>query len=286
MLASPTGFVLASLAAFCIETLLYGCFLVLFAFSLCLMFLDVTPSARGERHPYPKPMVWFSILIFFLVTAHWALSAVQAFQGFVLHLNGRAAAEFFADLSQPSSVSRECVMMVLFIISDLTIIYRLWSVWDHNGRVVIVPGILIMVSCTFAVIIVYTFISNTNIIQNPTMGLGTTTLSINVYCAGMIVWKLLRASKVTRNWENVSRFKFTIIILVESLALYVIWGMLFGILHLLGSPVSIVFGGTQSPITGIAFIILHVRVGIRRLGRDAVMLIDRHPSQAEEHGEA
>ncbi|KAF8887312.1 hypothetical protein BD779DRAFT_1672770 [Infundibulicybe gibba] len=102
----------------------------------------------------------------------------------------------------------------------------------------------------------------------------------------MIVWKLLRASKVTRNWENVSRFKFIVIILIESLALYDIWGMLFGILHLLGSPVSIVFGNTQSSIIGIAFIILHVRVGIRRLGRDAAMLVDEYPSQVKEHEEA
>ncbi|KAF8887300.1 hypothetical protein BD779DRAFT_1527340 [Infundibulicybe gibba] len=276
---SLAALVPVSLISFCIETLLYGCFLVLFALSLCLM-INVTPSIHGERRPYPRPMLWFSILIFFLVTAHWILSAVQAFQGFVLHHNSRATAEFFANLSEFSSILRSGVLMGLFMISDLTIIYRLWLVWGHNRRVVILPIILLFAFSAFAVMTVYEYTSDENIVQNgqtAIIGICVTSISINFYCAGMIVCKLCQAGKATRDWENVSWFKFTIIILVESLALYTIWGVLFTIFYGLKSPINRVFGDTQCPIIGIAFVILHVRVGMRRLGRDASTLVEGRP---------
>ncbi|KAF8887297.1 hypothetical protein BD779DRAFT_1527324 [Infundibulicybe gibba] len=91
--------------------------------------------------------------------------------------------------------------------------------------------------------------------------------SMNLYSTGMII-------KATRDSENVSWFEFIIIILVESLSLYTIWGALFVIFYSLKSQISLLFLDTESPIVGIAFITLHVRVGMRRLGHDATISIE------------
>jgi len=278
-----------TLVSFTVETLLYGCYLTLFVITLCLM-TNATPSVRGERHTYPKPMRYFSILVFFLVTAHWILSVVQAFQGSGPHPNSPGPVGPLGGPPQLSLILRDSVLMGLFVTSELTIIYRLWSVWNHSRRVVIFPIALLFVLSVFTVMQVYALATGNTIVHNletVIIGIGASSLSIDIYSGGMIIYKLCLASKVARDREDVSRFRFIIFILVESLSLYSIWGMIFGILSGFNSPVSLVFGDTQCPMIGIAFALLYVRVGMRRINCDAATLVEgtRSPRQAKGYGE-
>ncbi|KAF8887296.1 hypothetical protein BD779DRAFT_512760 [Infundibulicybe gibba] len=100
----------------------------------CLLFYMLDdqhgPIRSRETTPLPQTDVIFLNLLCFLVTVYWVLSVVRAFQAFILHLGGQAAAEFFADLSQFSSILRHSVLMGLLMTSDFTIVCPHYSMND------------------------------------------------------------------------------------------------------------------------------------------------------------
>ncbi|KAF8887285.1 hypothetical protein BD779DRAFT_1470702 [Infundibulicybe gibba] len=191
---------------------------------------------------------------------------------FFLHLGGQAAAEFFAEQSQSlSTVLRHSTLVVLLVIGDIAMVYRLWSIWNHSKRVVIIPIILLFVLCALAVLGIYqSTLPDTGIPQNSESG--------ELTVAGAAVWIIVLS---TTSFRSVSIFvlkltglQFIVIILAESLSSYTTWGSLLVILFCLKSTFYLFFADTQPPIIGIAFVILHVRVGLRRLGRINTMKLD------------
>ncbi|KAF8884326.1 hypothetical protein BD779DRAFT_1443183 [Infundibulicybe gibba] len=135
--------VAANIASLCIESVFYGIFCALFIFSLYLVARRNPCTGIGIKHPYPKPMLVFSVVIFLVVTTHWSLSAARAFQAFFLYLDGQTPAVFFSDVSQFTAVFREGTLLGLLVIGDLTIVYRLWAIWSHHRGVIVLPVILL-----------------------------------------------------------------------------------------------------------------------------------------------
>ncbi|KAF8887299.1 hypothetical protein BD779DRAFT_1800623 [Infundibulicybe gibba] len=268
----------AAPAILCAETLLYGGLFVLFALSLCLM-INVTPSIHGEKRPYPRPMLCFAIIIFILVTVHWVLSVILELQAlsFYIKFGSHTSAH---PLSRASSVRKD-ILALLLVAGDLVAIYRLWSVWNHNKRVIIIPVTLFIALCALAVVKIYqATLSGAKLREFAPawsiarLCLGIASSSINIYCTGMICYRLYKASKDTQDWESISWFKFVGIIMIESLSLYTILGIFLEVTFYRSEsvfyPIVLNIG---SPIIGIAFMLLHVRVGMRRLGRTAATLV-------------
>ncbi|KAF8884380.1 hypothetical protein BD779DRAFT_1801740, partial [Infundibulicybe gibba] len=179
-------------------------------------------------------MLVFSILIFLVVTIHWVLSAVRTFQAFFFYRGGQNPAAFLGDVSQFSTVFREGTLLGILVLGDLAIIYRLWAVWCHHRGVMVIPVILLVVLSVLAVITLRQWLTpNRDLLKNPgelqantsvwINALCATTFSINIYCTGMIAFKLYRAGRATKD----SQFMFIITILMESLSLHSIWGIFF-----------------------------------------------------------
>ncbi|KAF8884308.1 hypothetical protein BD779DRAFT_1536911 [Infundibulicybe gibba] len=274
--------VTANIVSLCIESMLCGVFCTLFVISLY-------PAARkpstDTNMKYPRPMLVFSIVIFLVITTHCSLSAARTVQAFFLYLDGQNPAAFFGDVYQFTAVFREGMLLGLLVIGDLTIVYRLWAIWSHHKGVIIVPMVLLVGLSALAVMNLYVFfVPGTNLLQNPgkfeanisiwTGALCTTTFCMNLYCTGMIGYKLWKVGRVTRDRESISRFTFVVAILVESLSLYTVWGIFFLVFYELGSFLYILISDTQSPVTGIAFVILNVRVGMRRSDPASVVTLD------------
>ncbi|KAF8871930.1 hypothetical protein BD779DRAFT_1574732 [Infundibulicybe gibba] len=274
--------VTANIVSLCIESMLYGVFCTLFVISL---YLAARKPSTDINMKYPRPMLVFSIVIFLVITTHWSLSAARTVQAFFLYLDGQNPAAFFGDVSQFTAVFREGMLLGLLVIGDLTIVYRLWAIWSHHKGVIIVPMVLLVGLSALAVMNLYVFfVPGTNLLQNPgkfeanisiwTGALCTTTFCMNLYCTGMIGYKLWKVGRVTRDRESISRFTFVVAILVESLSLYTVWGIFFLVFYGLESFLYILISDTQSPVTGIAFMILNVRVGMRRSDPASVVTLD------------
>ncbi|KAF8884376.1 hypothetical protein BD779DRAFT_1674187 [Infundibulicybe gibba] len=258
------------IASLCIESVFYGIFCALFALSL-LLISSATP--RGARRIYPISAPVFCVLIFIVVTAHWVASAVRAFQAFFLHRGGQDPVAFLSDISQFSAIFKQGALLGVLFSGDLASVYRLWAIWGHHRGVIILPVVLLAVLSALAVISLYEFIApGPDLLRDPmkleasmlfwVLAISATTFSINAYNTGMIALKLYKAGRASGDGQ----FAFIATIFVESLSLHTVWGVGFLISYGLASPLYILTSDAQSAVTGIAFMILHVRAGIRRLG--------------------
>ncbi|KAF8884381.1 hypothetical protein BD779DRAFT_785150 [Infundibulicybe gibba] len=258
-----------SIVSLGLESVLYGIFLTLF-------FLYLALRPRGVC---PRAILYSSLFILFVVSLHWVLSVAQFFQAFVFYRDGSAPAEFLSNVSQILAVIKVGTYMMLFVIGDLAMIYRLWAVWNRDKMVIILPITMFVGQCVFAVVLVSeSFTPHANLIRNPgvyasmltlgTIGLSMTTFCINVYSTALIacrIWRMEQSSGTIN-----SKFGFVIMLLIESLALNSAWGVVYIICYGARTWAAVVVSDTQAPITGIAFMLINVRVGVRQVKRGCV----------------
>ncbi|KAF8884379.1 hypothetical protein BD779DRAFT_785098 [Infundibulicybe gibba] len=265
----PLPLIPINIACLGLESMLYGIFLTLFILSFALR----------PRESCPRAILYSSSFIFFIVSLHWVLSVAQSFQAFVFYRDGAAPVEFLSDVSQLLAVAKGGTYMIIVTIGDLAMIYRLWTVWNRNKMVIILPIAMFVGQCVFAVVLVSeSFTPHANLIHNPgvyasaltlgTIGLCMTTFCINVYSTALIACRIWRAEQ--SNGTINSKFGFVITLLIESLALNSAWGVVYVIFYAARIWAAYIVADTQAPITGIAFVLINVRVGVRHVAGGCV----------------
>ncbi|KAJ7736097.1 hypothetical protein B0H16DRAFT_1574416, partial [Mycena metata] len=146
--------------------LFYGIYLVLFSISMYLLVRQhIFANASHEPHkegPVLKSTVFVSaILLFAVITAHWTATIYRAFIGFVSIQVRFEAESVFSNFARPSAVAQDTFLALSFVVGDSMIISRLWVVWAHSKRVLVVP---ILTLTAFAV---GCFISTSVVAHNP-----------------------------------------------------------------------------------------------------------------------
>ncbi|KAF8884371.1 hypothetical protein BD779DRAFT_1537197, partial [Infundibulicybe gibba] len=264
MLSPPLPVSIASLG---LEGMLYGVF-----FTLFILYFALRP-----RGAHPRMILYSSLFCFSIVSVHWLLSITRFVRGYALYRSGAAPADFSTDVIRALEVAKESLYVVLLITGDLTMIFRLWAAWNKDQRVVIFPIIMLVPQCAFAVNFVLE--SNANWVRSDgsyaaatepgLIGLGVTTLCINVYTTVLISYRIWRMEQ--SNGTMGLGFRFIITLLIESWALNSAWELAFIICNGEGSQAAYVLSDALAPITGIAFMLVNVRVDIHRVREQHAM---------------
>ncbi|KAJ6612358.1 hypothetical protein B0H10DRAFT_300702 [Mycena sp. CBHHK59/15] len=266
----------ANLVTVCIESVLYGIFLVLFVASISLVVTRHRETARRARRNgmaaaksvYLTPMFMASVALSLTVTAHWILTVDRLFLAFVHFHNGTKPLQFYLDLSQVTSITKIGLLVATILIGDAIIVYRLWIVWNYNRIVIIFPLCTLLGLAVCGIGIIYQF---TQYIpgQNPFLTAASRwissdcafTLSTNVYCTAMIAWQILRSSSQSQN-IGLGSLNSVLATLVESAAIITTQTLFFTIVYHLESNLQIIGITIWSPIAGIAFMLINVRVAL------------------------
>ncbi|KAJ7734754.1 hypothetical protein DFH07DRAFT_844461 [Mycena maculata] len=270
----------ANLATVCLESALYGIFLLLFITSTALtvhrhrytrhMWHRQVPAGSIKPRSFLNPMFLASIALALTVTAHWILTADRLFLAQVHFRDGSAPLAFYADQAQPTAITKIGLLVVTLAIADGIFVYRLWIVWNHNKWVPIFPictivGLLI---CGTGVVVQFTkfvpgetaFLAQANrwISSNSAF-----TLATNVYCTGMISWRIWSVNRQSSGLGNhTTSLGSVLAILIESAAIIMAQTTFFTIAYHLGSNLQIIAISIWSPVCGIAFMLINCRVGL------------------------
>ncbi|KAF8884324.1 hypothetical protein BD779DRAFT_783985 [Infundibulicybe gibba] len=221
------------------------------------------PGLSASQNAHPTPMFCFTAFIFVTVTIHWILSIVRIFQAFIM-TDGRNPSGVLDDLSQPTAILGVVMLMVLILARDLTAMYRVWVIFDYHKGSIVAPMMMLATLVGFVVAFVSQPVKNA---KNAAMLIGVfaTTFGINIYCTALITCQMWRTQQSTLNRGLSPRFSFIIVAMIESLALSSAWGALILLSYKAMPGVFSLAFDVQSPVIGIAFIIVQVRVGMRRL---------------------
>ncbi|KAF8884317.1 hypothetical protein BD779DRAFT_1536982 [Infundibulicybe gibba] len=221
----------------CFESALCGIFLLLFTISMHLLLTARDGSTGGS--PIPKlgwvTVVWFPVVMLMLV--------------------------IFVRPALPSVGS----LLTILLCAHINLIYRLWVTWEHRRTIIALPLILLIGFIVYA----GGFIATSGGFgwghSQWSIGLYLCMASNNVYCTGLMSWKIWNIEKSAQSTTAHHILVFRTIV-IESAMLYSLWSIL---LALTGGGTALLAGSmladTLAPIAGITFMLINIRLGLRRL---------------------
>jgi len=167
------------------------------------------------------------------------------------------------------SVMKTSVYLVETLASDLFILYRCYVVWNSNLLVIVLPVLLYIADAGTGIAAVYT-LSQLTQKQSPEFSLEqeritnsffSCTLAVNSVCTGLIAFRIWRTQRQTRDAKMGANLSHVSIIVIESGAIYLTVLACNVAAFVLKSNMFNIFLDMTSPIIGIVFTLIIVRVG-------------------------
>ncbi|KAF8888806.1 hypothetical protein BD779DRAFT_433028 [Infundibulicybe gibba] len=201
---------------------------------------------------------------------HWVIVVLRAADAFIYKVDGNADV-FYLDLRNPKGLAKDILLICQIIVADSTMVYRLYIVWGRSWRKVLIPLILtiLLVGSGFGAIDIYGRFASEQ--YNPpaisalfVVVFFGATLILNIVISGLIsyhIWSINH--RIAQFTGQRHRINLIIHILLEGAVLYV--GCLcFSLVGFMtrGSTYQFILLDVTSPLTGIAFCLIIVWVGL------------------------
>jgi len=180
--------------------------------------------------------------------------------------------QYYLDLSNPLEVVKTVVYVTLTIVGDTFVTYRCYIVWNRKWYVVAVPVLLLAGEAASGYVAsndfsktrpgAEIFLAN---LKPWVTSFFSLTFTTNVLCTSLLAYRILRIrSRVRKMNQTNSRVNSVVVIVVESAAIYSMSVLSLLVAYLMDSNVQYTILDLTSPIIGIAFtgIILRVSLGI------------------------
>ncbi|KAI9454180.1 hypothetical protein F5148DRAFT_985216 [Russula earlei] len=215
------SFASSELVALCLESILYGVYVVLFAECIKVLYHKRRRSAGGNYR-----LIAVSSVLFILITWHEVLDAVRLYHAYRGSQTDRAADLYYVNVTSMLSVMKTSVYLAETIVSDLFILFRCYIVWNASIAIVAFPILLYLADIGTGIAAVYTLtLIGQNVVFNKeqervTNAFFSCTLALNAVCTGLIAFRIWWTQKQTQEAKMGSNLTQVSVIVVESGAIY------------------------------------------------------------------
>ncbi|TFK23625.1 hypothetical protein FA15DRAFT_744953 [Coprinopsis marcescibilis] len=247
-----------------VEGLLNGIFFVLCTIALYLLIYrspDRRPGGSSFSRNLPRPVVWGSILLLFIIMGHWSCTMARVVQMGKAIGEGLSVVHYLSWTADGLAIAKLSFLMLAGLVSDALMMWRLWVVSDRN-RYILVPPTLAWLALLGAMMRVCAYYVQSRADQS----LELSELSGAILAIGYSTI-LIRARSVFTNQDKlkVPTSQFLLIIIVEGAVVWSAWTLFTFVTYQTNSALMpLAFDGCPAA-AGIAFMLINVRVG---LGRD------------------
>ncbi|KAJ7156517.1 hypothetical protein C8R43DRAFT_998235 [Mycena crocata] len=245
-----------------LESMGYGLFCMMAGFTLRANFIKDRSSKR--------PMIIAVLaLIWILSTMHWIVNVYRAYQAFIVFPEGAVA--YYDTLNLPTYTAKNVAYATLTIVADAFASYRCYVVWNRNWYIGAIPGILLLSTAAagYGATYVFTTVEPGNVIFLDKIVPWITawislTLATNVICTCLIAYRIIRSQHTVRKLNRVGndRVSSTLIIIVESAAIYSVTLIALITSYLAGSNGQYVVIDVTISVIGITFTMILLRVSL------------------------
>lgn len=213
-------------------------------------------------------MLWITVLMFVMATLHIGINYTRIIKAFIIYRNAPGGpAAFFNQLSEFTQIFGSTVYVAQTLIGDSVVLYRCYLVW---GRlyVIIVPFILLLGSTASGIGILYSFakvVPEAEIfvdeLQHWILAFFSLTLTTNIICTGLVALRIWHMNRAIMNFVDHS-YRPIIFLVLESGMVYSATLLTLLILYKTGSWFQYVLLDAISPIVGLVFSMIIVRIGL------------------------
>ncbi|KAJ3748814.1 hypothetical protein DFH05DRAFT_1456767 [Lentinula detonsa] len=240
----------SKLVSIFIQTLLYGAYTVVFVLTIWILVWR-----RPAGQDINKLMLWISIVMFILATMHICVNYTRIFMAFITYRNAEGGpAAFFNILSNFTQIFGSAIYVTQTLVGDSVVLVRCYIVWGRQWYIVAFPMLLLLGSTASGIGILYSFahIGDTQIfaleLQNWIVSFFSLTLSTNFICTALVAYRIC--------WNPV------MLLVIESGAIYSATLLSLLILYKAESWFQYVLLDAISPIVGLVFSMIIVRIGL------------------------
>ncbi|KAI0313225.1 hypothetical protein OF83DRAFT_1142358 [Amylostereum chailletii] len=254
-------FSISEIIAYGLESIFFGAYVVLFLACLKVSWSKRKVSGLNYR------MVGASVALFVLITWHEVMDTYRLVTAFSISETTGGADLYFADISSALGVLKTSIYLAITAVSDLLILYRCFIVWERRMYVVVLPLLLYVADIGVGIASVYTsskgdahaFSTEQERITNAFF---SCTLALNALCTGLIAFRIAKSQRQTRATRGDSNLDQVTVIVVESGAIYVANLVIIVATFSSRSIVFNIFLDLLSPVIGIVFSLIIVRIGL------------------------
>ncbi|KAF5372442.1 hypothetical protein D9757_009924 [Collybiopsis confluens] len=254
----------AELSGLAAEGALYGIF-------LCLFFVctrDLLRRRRRRKSALSWPMILAGILLILLATARFIVDCANVSVAFIHHDPRSARIAYLQDVTQPLFTTKHMILIVSLLIGDTFVIYRCWVVWGKNIWIIILPVSISFLSFGSGCYVMWAYsnLPNRTVLQESTWlkMLYGLSLVANAIATSLLAFKIWSVDRHLRGMvteiESTSTLTPVVRIILESGMLNVAYLFAYIMAIVLGSQGLELISEMATPLTGIIFSIVILRV--------------------------
>ncbi|KAF7973802.1 hypothetical protein HWV62_14168 [Athelia sp. TMB] len=261
------GLDVVSVVSIVVESVLYGLFIFLFGVSMVVLLL----RKRRSNSTVNVPMVCVSVAMFVLATIHVGVDLRRVLDA-LFHAQDLPGGTI-GMLSQVNSAEyllKSAVYTLQTIIGDGFLLYRLAMVWSHDKRILLPLSIPFAgsIACGMGTMISFARVSSADSVfkaqlHNWIVSFFALTLFTNFTCTFLIAFRIWWTHRRAGSGApgTISLLP-TVVIVVESGAIYSVVLVILLSLYLSGSYAQYIALDAVTQIIGVVFSLVIVRVGM------------------------
>ncbi|KAL0947735.1 hypothetical protein HGRIS_013818 [Hohenbuehelia grisea] len=254
----------SKLVSIFIQTLLYGAYVVLF-----LITHWVLVYKRPAGQPINRTMLGISVSMFVLATMHIAVNYTRIIKAFIIFKDEPGGpGAFFNQLSEFTQLFGSAIYVAQTLLGDSVVLLRCYLVWGRRWTVVAFPVLLLLGSTASGIGILYSMakvVPEAEIfviqLQQWIVTFFSMTLATNIICTSLVAFRIWYVNRQSILFSG-QTLKPIMLLVVESGAVYSATLMTLLILYKTESWFQYVLLDAVSPIVGLVFSMILVRIGL------------------------
>ncbi|KAJ4465445.1 hypothetical protein J3R30DRAFT_2675345 [Lentinula aciculospora] len=268
------SFAQAELIGLILHSCLFGLYLFLFFASLPF---DIDAEFNVRLKAYNQVLLISNILLFMLISAHWVVQIIRCQRAFIDTVGelGDPASAYYAFPADYMNLLKESLYLAQTFVGDCTMIYRLWIVWNKKTFVTILPSLIMAAYATSAIAVVIA-LGKTTVGENifiSTAGVWailvfSTTVATNILTTSLITVRIWNIKRRVRGISQSGGLASVLHIIIESAGLYTTTALLTLIGYSTEQTWQFITIDMLSPIIGISFTLISVRVNRSTLSQN------------------
>lgn len=256
-------FSLSELVALPVESFCYGIYFVLFCSSIKVL-LDKRKTISGTT-----PLLAVAGVFGILITWHVTTDGIRTVYAFKRDQDPLGPDLYYANVASAMSLIKTALYLITTIIFDAFILHRCFVVWDRNYLVILLPFLVWLADVGTGIAAVQGLSGLTKgdsvFVQKQekiTKSFLSSTVAVNGLCTVLIAYRLWTRQATMRDSRKAFGLTREAAIMAESGAIYSITLILVIATYASKSNSFNVFLDMASPIIGIAFSLIIIRLGV------------------------
>ncbi|GJE85491.1 hypothetical protein PsYK624_015700 [Phanerochaete sordida] len=258
-----------------LEAICYGMYFILFVEVLRVLY------ARHRAGRSTWSLLVATLVIFSLITTHLAVQIARIVQAFTDHLDvANAAVAYFNDVSTNPTKAKSCIYMLLTLICDTLLVYRVFVIYGRRYWTLILPCVLTLTDIGLSAWFIWSLYGGVPYVRGSGIPNGAlarfnyfygVTLALNLMCTVMISWKIWTAHRRLPGPAAAGvRVMGVFVVIIESAAVYTCLLVALIALSALSSVELWLILDPLCPIIGMVFSAVMVRAS-REFHQDTFM---------------